>query len=137
MRGGSCGEAAARKDSARQCSTPDIGTASQVLLKIKSANGIKFLLKVFLYVSPSVLGGGSYLRRINDSGLKGVPTRLALPEMADTRTIEILGPFGQKQLVAALSAFGHRAGYRRVAEIKTHGTFLTRLSRALMRDVFC
>jgi len=66
------------------------------------------------------------LRRINDSGLEGVTTRLALPEMAYAGVIEILGPFWQKQLVAALSAFSYRAGCRRVAGIKTHGTFLAR-----------
>jgi hypothetical protein len=77
------------------------------------------------------------LRRINDSGLEGVTTRLALPKMADAGVIEVLRPFRQKQLVAALGAFGHRAGYRRAAGIKTHGTFLTLFLRALIRDVFC
>jgi hypothetical protein len=66
----------------------------------------------------------SYLRRINDRGLEGVTTGLALPKMAYAGFGEIFGPFGQKQLVAALSAFGHRAGYRRLAGIKPHGTFL-------------
>src|SRR4029078_11252352 len=77
------------------------------------------------------------LRRINDSGLEGVTTRLALPKMADAGVIEVLRPFRQKQSVAALSAFSNRAGYRRDAGSKTHGTFLTRFLRALMRDVFC
>jgi hypothetical protein len=75
----------------------------------------------------NVLSGGGDLGRINDRGLESVTTYLALPKMADAGTSEIFGPFRQKQLIAALSAFGHRAGRRRVVGIKTHGTFLTRL----------
>jgi hypothetical protein len=69
----------------------------------------------------------SYLRRINDRGLEGLTTRLTFPGMTYAGCSEIFGPFRQKQLVAALGAFDHRAGNRRVAGIKTHRTFLTRL----------
>jgi hypothetical protein len=85
----------------------------------------------------SFLSGSGCLSRVNDLGLEGIATRLALPKVAYAGSIEIFRPFGQKQLVAALSAFSHRAGDRRAAGIKTHGTFLTRFLRALMRDVFC
>ena len=70
--------------------------------------------------------GRSSFGRVNNDGLKGIPARLALPEMAYAGLVEIFGPFRQKQLIAALGAFGHGAGCRRVAGIKTHGTFLTR-----------